>query len=184
MPICGWTSHKLQVNSDPYTKTKSFSTPDTKQINFDPQTEIKSSSTPHTETKSTSTTQTETKLISMLTLKTSDLRTAPKNPVNFDHTHFFLQKNWLGKSARAWVCSIRWKSTSSVNAEPMGDKNECTYRGGEGKTPVTMACPEDHWECKSSNHVSWKVKVMLKKRHVNYGPCFFACYANQYMFLW
>ena len=35
--------------------------------------------------------------------------------------------------------------------------------GGEGKTPVTMACPDDHWECKSSNYLSWKVKVMLKK---------------------
>ena len=26
---------------------------------------------------------------------------------------------------------------------PMRDKNEGTYRGGEGTTPVTTACPED-----------------------------------------
>ena len=26
---------------------------------------------------------------------------------------------------------------------PMSDKNEGTYRGGEGTTPVTTACPED-----------------------------------------
>ena len=26
---------------------------------------------------------------------------------------------------------------------PMRDKNEGTYQGGEGPTPVTMACPED-----------------------------------------
>ena len=87
MPICGWTSHKLQVNSDPHTKTKSFSTPDTKKISVDPQTEIRSSSTPHTETKSTSTTQTKTKLISMLTLKPSDLRPVSKILVIFDHHH-------------------------------------------------------------------------------------------------
>ena len=28
---------------------------------------------------------------------------------------------------------------------PMRDKNEGTYRGGEGTTPVTTACPEDRW---------------------------------------
>ena len=26
---------------------------------------------------------------------------------------------------------------------PIRDKNEDTYRGGEGTTPVTTACPED-----------------------------------------
>ena len=26
---------------------------------------------------------------------------------------------------------------------PMRDKNEGTYRGGEGTTPVSTACPED-----------------------------------------
>ena len=31
---------------------------------------------------------------------------------------FFLHKNWLAESARAWVSNIRWKSTSSGNAEP------------------------------------------------------------------
>ena len=31
----------------------------------------------------------------------------------------------------------------------MRDKNEGTYRGGEGKTPVTTACPgEGRWEGK------------------------------------
>ena len=27
----------------------------------------------------------------------------------------------------------------------MRDKSEGTYRGGEGTTPVTTACPEDRW---------------------------------------
>ena len=30
----------------------------------------------------------------------------------------FLHKNWVAESARAWVSNIRWKSTSSGNAEP------------------------------------------------------------------
>ena len=28
---------------------------------------------------------------------------------------------------------------------PMRDKNEVKYRGGDGKTPVTTACPEGRW---------------------------------------
>ena len=28
---------------------------------------------------------------------------------------------------------------------PMRDKSEITYRGGEGTTPVTTACPEEFW---------------------------------------
>ena len=31
---------------------------------------------------------------------------------------FFLHKNWLAESAKAWVSNTRWKSTSSGNNEP------------------------------------------------------------------
>ena len=82
----------------------------------------------------------------------------------------FLLKNWLAKSAKAWVSYIRWKSTSSGNAKPYAQQNnKGTYRGGEGWTPtcdlwpVTTACPEGRsLMVKTSHEWIWKVKVMLK----------------------
>ena len=52
--------HKNQVNFDPDTKTKYFSTPiKENQVNTDPDSEIKSISISHTEIKSISTTRTK-----------------------------------------------------------------------------------------------------------------------------
>ena len=48
---------------------------------------------------------------------------------------------------------------------PMRDKNEGTYRGGEWMTPVTTACPfQKIAEGKASYELSRRVKVMIKKR--------------------
>ena len=44
---------------------------------------------------------------------------------------------------------------------PMRDKVEGTYRGGEGTTPGTTACIA---EGKSSYELSWKVKVIKKNK--------------------
>ena len=47
---------------------------------------------------------------------------------------------------------------------PTRDKNDGTYRGG-GTTSVTTACPEDRRGVKTSCYeLSWKVKVMIKKK--------------------
>ena len=106
--------HKNQVNLDPDTKNNSFSTatqkpksipplhwnrvnidhPHNNPINFIPTlNEVTSSSIPNTETKSILTTHIKTKAISMLLQKSSDLRRAYKNQVNFDYLHKN-QVNW------------------------------------------------------------------------------------------
>ena len=58
---------------------------------------------------------------------------------------FFLPKHWLAESAKAWVSYIQsmetneqWRGSWTLY---MRHKNEGTYRGGEGTTPVTTACP-------------------------------------------
>ena len=56
--------------------------------------------------------------------------------------------NRQAESVRARVGGIRCKSKSIKNSKmgtliPTRDKNEAKNRGGEGKTPVTTACPED-----------------------------------------
>ena len=58
---------------------------------------------PHTEIRSISTTHTKTKLISMLTLKPSDLRPAYKNQVNFHH----LRKNQVNRSTALKTSQFR-----------------------------------------------------------------------------
>ena len=45
-------------------------------------------------------------------------------------------------------------------------KNEGTYRGAQGTTPVTTACPQDRWGSKKKIELSWKVRVITKKK-----PC-------------
>ena len=88
LSICGRTSlHKIQVNTDPDTETKSFSTPSHKrdqfrslngnQVNFDPAQKSSRYRPPRPKQKS----------ISMLTPKPSDLRPASKNQVNLDYHH-------------------------------------------------------------------------------------------------
>ena len=50
------------------------------------------------------------------------------------------------------------KKLKSGNAlDPMRDKNEGKYRGGDGKAPVTTACPEVA-EGETSYELSWRVK--------------------------
>ena len=74
----------------------------------------------------------------------------------------------IQESARAWVCNIRWKSTSSGNAEPMGDKNEGQHRGGKGDGTcdhgmsrtmlrVNIASHEFSWQVKMTIHYKFKV---------------------------
>ena len=46
-------------------------------------------------------------------------------------------------------------------------KNKGTYRGREGTTPVTTACPEDA-EGKTSYELGWKVKVIIKNIYIEY----------------
>ena len=65
-------------------------------------------------------------------------------------TFYVLHKNWLSiaEGKRAWVSDIRWKPTSSGNAEWTLwaiKKMKGTYGGGEGMTPVTTTCPKDRW---------------------------------------
>ena len=72
---------------------------------------------------------------------------------------FFLHKNWWAESARAWGSNIRWKSTSSGNAEPYARRNiEGTYRGGERDDT-----------CEHGLSRSWEVKLNQKKKKKN-GP--------------
>ena len=42
-------------------------------------------------------------------------------------------------------------------------KKKGTYRGGEGTTPVTTACPQKIAEGKTSYELGWEVKVIIKK---------------------
>ena len=49
---------------------------------------------------------------------------------------------------------------------PIRDKNEGTYRGGEGTTPVTT---QKIAEGKTSYELSWKGKVMTKKKKKKVG---------------
>ena len=46
---------------------------------------------------------------------------------------FLLPKKWLAESARAWVSNIRWKSTSSGNAEPYICSLKMKARTGAGR---------------------------------------------------
>ena len=81
-------------------------------------------------------------------------------------TDFFLHKNWLAESARACVSNIRWKSTSSGNAELYArQKLKALTGGGEGTTPLTTACPEGRWgwnllRVELENKSYWKKKQM------------------------
>ena len=82
--------YKNQGNFDQNIKIRSFLTPKLKPSQFLPFTESKSNSTPHTEVSSIWTTHTKTKSICMLILKilkTSDFQPAYKSPVNFYHPH-------------------------------------------------------------------------------------------------
>ena len=45
---------------------------------------------------------------------------------------------------------------------PMRDKNEGTYRRGEGMTPVTRGLSRRSLTVKTFYELSWKVKVMIK----------------------
>ena len=48
------------------------------------------------------------------------------------------------------------------------EKNEGKYRGGEGKTPVTMTCPEGRAvEGETSYELSWRTKAVTKKQNKN-----------------
>ena len=64
---------------------------------------------------------------------------------------FFLDENWLAESTKTWVIIgyIRWKSTSSGNAEPYARQKMKARTGGEkGRhQPVTTACPEEDRSC-------------------------------------
>ena len=63
--------YKNQVNFDPHSKVKYFSTPTQNQVNSDPYTEVKSSSIPTVKPSPFWCRDTKTKLISAPTLKPS-----------------------------------------------------------------------------------------------------------------
>ena len=78
---------KNQVNLDPDIQPSNFRPPHKIQVNYDPFTEITSTSIPDIEIKPISTTHTKTKSISMLTLESSDFRSAYIKQVSFDPLH-------------------------------------------------------------------------------------------------
>ena len=66
---------------------------------------------------------------------------------------------------------------------PMRDKNEGTYRGGEGTTCVTTACPEIA-EGNTSYELNWKVKGMIitKQKEPPVRPtCIWMTPSNEYI---
>ena len=70
-------------------------------------------------------------------------------------------KKWLAESARAWASYIRWKSTSSGNAEPylysMRDKKNARTGGKKGRH-LWPRHAQKIAEGKPSYELGWKVK--------------------------
>ena len=114
--------HKNQVNFDPDTKTKYFSTPiKENQVNTDPDSEIKSISISHTEIKSISTTRTKTKSSSMLAPKSSDFRPAYKSQVTFDYPQNFFNRSIPTPKQAIFgpTTKIKWTSITTLKTKPI-----------------------------------------------------------------
>ena len=64
---------------------------------------------------------------------------------------FFWSTDWLflvaekarKRELRGYCCTFDENRRTVGMLNPMCDENEVTYRGGEGATPVTTACPEE-----------------------------------------
>ena len=68
---------------------------------------------------------------------------------------------YLPESARAWVSNIRWKLTSSGNAEPYARyKLKASTRGEKGRH-LWPRLVQKIAEGKTSYELSWKVEVMI-----------------------
>ena len=73
-------------------------------------------------------------------------------------------KKWSAESARAWVSNIRWKSTSSANAEPYARYKLKAHTGEEKGRHLWPRPVQQIPEGKTSYELSWKVKVMIKAK--------------------
>ena len=66
------------------------------------------------------------------------------SPSAHNRRDFFLhEKNDQRKAREREIAAFDANRRVVGMLNPMRDKNEGTYRGGEGTTPVTTACPED-----------------------------------------
>ena len=78
--------------------------------------------------------------------------------------------NWLAESTSAWVSNIRWRSTSSGNAEPYERQKLKARTGGEKGRHLWPRFVQGIVEGKTSNELSWKVKVIIKTVHIALLP--------------
>ena len=100
------------------------------------------------------------------------------------------------ESARAWVSSSRWKSTSSGNAEPYERQKLKARSGGEKGRHLLPRLVKKIAEGKLSDELSWKLKVMVKKTEKKcsfclchlyptpaWNSCFYSFTTSKYFFV-
>ena len=88
------------------------------------------------------------------------------SPSAHTRTDFFLHKNWLAESARAWVSNIRWKSTSIGNAELYARQKWRHVPGGRRDDTCDHGLSRRSLRVKPPTSWTGKEKVMIEKANI------------------